>query len=94
MCNITRIVPDIRPFSISGIQPDIRFHLPVNRISDKSVEQMKRQEMLVGFVETKIFFILFKENKFFIYYLGGYPVSDKYPVQFSKTSVFIYEIFM
>ena len=29
----TRLVPDIRPFLISGIRPDIRFHLPDIRLA-------------------------------------------------------------
>ena len=33
----TRVVPDIRPFFISGIQSDIRFHLPDIRYPAKSV---------------------------------------------------------
>ena len=28
-----RVVPDIRPFLISGIRPDIRFHLPYIRLA-------------------------------------------------------------
>ena len=30
----SRVAPDIRPFLISGIRPDIRFHLPDIRLEE------------------------------------------------------------
>ena len=41
---ISRVAPDIRPFLISGIRPDIQFRLPDIRLEKKTFLKLKIEE--------------------------------------------------
>jgi len=44
----TRVAPDIRPFLISGIRPDIRFRLPDIRPIQYPVQPYSKQDLFIA----------------------------------------------
>ena len=55
--HLLRVVPDIRPFLVSGIRPNIRFHLLDIRLAGYGIPGSSVQKIVV-FVSNDNYFLL------------------------------------